>query len=192
MIQYSVNLHLTPEMHQMFVYHLCYCLKSLLLLLRKNQFFSSPKTSQQSVRKPYRPLLLFIFSLRITISKIRLSCTWIDTDMDKVLRVRHLPDTDRQQTNRQIERQKDRQIDKDRLTDRQKAKQTGRQIDRKTDRHINRLIIRQICRHYTLGSMTYAIYTDRQMKRQDIYRQRVRYRQTNRKACHEKKHIYLL
>ena len=26
---------------------------------RKNQFFSSPKTSQQSVRKPNRPLLLF-------------------------------------------------------------------------------------------------------------------------------------
>ena len=31
----------------------------LLLLLRKNYFSSSPKTSQQSVRKPYRPLLLF-------------------------------------------------------------------------------------------------------------------------------------
>ena len=31
----------------------------LLLLLRKNQFFSSPKTSQQSVRKPYRTLLIF-------------------------------------------------------------------------------------------------------------------------------------
>ena len=43
----------------MSVYHLCYCLQPLLLLLRKNYFFSSPKTSQQSVRKPYRPLLLF-------------------------------------------------------------------------------------------------------------------------------------
>ena len=31
----------------------------LLMLLRKNLFFSSPKTSQQSVRKPYRPYLLF-------------------------------------------------------------------------------------------------------------------------------------
>ena len=31
----------------------------LLLLLRKNQFSSSPKTSQQSVRKPYCPLLVF-------------------------------------------------------------------------------------------------------------------------------------
>ena len=44
----------TPEMHLMSVYHLCYCLQSLLLLLR-----NSSKTSQQSVRKPYRPLLLF-------------------------------------------------------------------------------------------------------------------------------------
>ena len=110
--------------------------------------------------------------------------------MDKVLRVRHLPDTDRQQTNRQIERQKDRQIDKDRLTDRQKAKQTGRQIDRKTDRHINRLIIRQIYRHYTLDSMIYAIYTDRQMKRQDIYRQRVR--QTDQqKSMPRKKNTFI-
>ena len=40
-------------------YHLCYCLQSLLLLLRNYKFFSSPKTSQQSVRKPNRPLLLF-------------------------------------------------------------------------------------------------------------------------------------
>ena len=31
----------------------------LLLLLRKNYFFSSPTTSQQSVRKPYCSLLLF-------------------------------------------------------------------------------------------------------------------------------------
>ena len=31
----------------------------LLLLLRKNQFSSSPKTSQQSVRKPCCPLLVF-------------------------------------------------------------------------------------------------------------------------------------
>ena len=46
------------------LYHLCYCLQSLLLLLRKNQLFSSPKTSQQSVRKPYCPLLLFNISLR--------------------------------------------------------------------------------------------------------------------------------
>ena len=52
----NVNKH---EMRQMSVYHLCYCLQSLLLFLRKIQFFSSPKTSQQSVRKPYRPLLLF-------------------------------------------------------------------------------------------------------------------------------------
>ena len=55
MSQYTVNLHLTPEMRQMSVYHLCYCLQSLLLLLRKNQFFSSPKTSQQSVRNPIAP-----------------------------------------------------------------------------------------------------------------------------------------
>ena len=33
------------------------------MLLRKNKFFSSPKTSQQSVRKPYRPLLSIQFSL---------------------------------------------------------------------------------------------------------------------------------
>ena len=59
MSQYTMNLHLTPEMRQVSVYHLCYCLQSLLLLLRKNQFFSSPITSQQSVRKPYRPLLVF-------------------------------------------------------------------------------------------------------------------------------------
>ena len=92
-----------------------------------------------------------------------------------------------------MERQKDRQIDKDRLTDRQKAKQTGRQIDRKTDRHINRLIIRQIYRHYTLDSMIYAIYTDRQMKRQDIYRQRVRQTDQHKSMPrNEKKHIYLL
>ena len=31
----------------------------LLLLLRKNQFSSSPNTAQQSVRKPYCPLLVF-------------------------------------------------------------------------------------------------------------------------------------
>ena len=38
----------------------------LLLLLRKNyKFFNSPKTSQQSVRKPNRPLLLFNISLCI-------------------------------------------------------------------------------------------------------------------------------
>ena len=59
MSQYTVDLHLTPEMHQMSVYRLCYCLQSLLLQLRKNQFFSSPKTSQQSVRKPNRPLFVF-------------------------------------------------------------------------------------------------------------------------------------
>ena len=59
MSYYTVNLHLKPGMRQMFVYYLCYCLQSLLLMLRKNQFFSSPKTSQQSVRKPYRPLLVF-------------------------------------------------------------------------------------------------------------------------------------
>ena len=59
MSQYTVNLHLTPDMHKMYVYHLCYCLQSLLLLLHKNQFSSSPKTSQQSVRKPYCPLLVF-------------------------------------------------------------------------------------------------------------------------------------
>ena len=35
----------------------------LLLLLHRNQFFSSPKTSQQSVRKTYRPLLVFYISL---------------------------------------------------------------------------------------------------------------------------------
>ena len=59
MSQYTVNLHLTTEMHQMSVYHLCYFLQSLLLLLRKNKFSKSPKTSQQSVRKPYCPLLVF-------------------------------------------------------------------------------------------------------------------------------------
>ena len=31
----------------------------LLLLLHRNSFFSSPKTSQQSVRKTYRPLIVF-------------------------------------------------------------------------------------------------------------------------------------
>ena len=56
-----MNLHLTRQRCQMSVYyHLCYRLQSLLLLLRKNQFFSCPKTSQQSVRKPYRPLLFNI------------------------------------------------------------------------------------------------------------------------------------
>ena len=59
MSQYTVNLHLTRQRCQMSVYPLCYCLQSLLLLLRKNQIFSSPKTSQQSVRKPNRPLLLY-------------------------------------------------------------------------------------------------------------------------------------
>ena len=49
-----MNLHQTPEMRQMSIYHLCYCLQSLLLLLR-----NSPKTSEQSVRKPNRPLLVF-------------------------------------------------------------------------------------------------------------------------------------
>ena len=43
----------------MSVYHLCYCLQSLFLLLRKNQFSSSLNMSQQSVRKPYCPLLVF-------------------------------------------------------------------------------------------------------------------------------------
>ena len=36
-----------------------FTLDRLPLLLRKNQSFSSPKTSQQSARKPYCPLLLF-------------------------------------------------------------------------------------------------------------------------------------
>ena len=36
-----------------------FTLDQLPLLLRKNQSFSSPKTSQQSARKPYCPLLLF-------------------------------------------------------------------------------------------------------------------------------------
>ena len=45
-----MNLHLTPEILDVIVYHLCYCLQSLILLLRKNLFFSSLKTSQQSVR----------------------------------------------------------------------------------------------------------------------------------------------
>ena len=49
MSQYTGNLHLTGQRGQVSVYHFCYCLQSLLLLLRKNQFFSSPKTSLQSV-----------------------------------------------------------------------------------------------------------------------------------------------
>ena len=34
MSQYTVNLHITRQRCQMSVYHLCYCLQSLLLLLR--------------------------------------------------------------------------------------------------------------------------------------------------------------
>ena len=37
------------------------------IFLRRNQFFSGPNTSQQSVQKPYRPLLLFNISLRQSI-----------------------------------------------------------------------------------------------------------------------------
>ena len=33
-------------------------------VVTQKQFFSSPKTSQQSVRKPYRPLILFNISLQ--------------------------------------------------------------------------------------------------------------------------------
>ena len=43
MSQYTVNLHVKPEIRQMSVYHLCYCLQSLLLLLRK--------TSSSAVQK---------------------------------------------------------------------------------------------------------------------------------------------
>ena len=58
----------------MFVYHLCYCLQSLLLLLRKNQSFSSPKTSQPSVWKTYRPLLVFYISLLGIIRTLIIPC----------------------------------------------------------------------------------------------------------------------
>ena len=59
----KVNLHLTPEMLQMFVYHLCYCLQSLLLLVRKN--VTAKCTESQSPLPSIqfslynRPLLLF-------------------------------------------------------------------------------------------------------------------------------------
>ena len=43
-------LYCTARTTQMAVYHSCYCLQSLFLLLCKNQFFCSPKTSQQSVQ----------------------------------------------------------------------------------------------------------------------------------------------
>ena len=48
-----------PPSPKMSVYYLYYCLQSLLLILRKNQFIS-PKMSQQNERNPYRPLLLIL------------------------------------------------------------------------------------------------------------------------------------
>ena len=42
----------------------------LLLLLRRNYFFSSPKTSHQSVGKTYRPLLVFYSPWKLIISNL--------------------------------------------------------------------------------------------------------------------------
>ena len=63
MSQCTVNLHLTPDMRQMSVYHLCYCLQSLLSLLRQKLVLKQSKSVTAKCTETLLPPPCIQFSL---------------------------------------------------------------------------------------------------------------------------------
>ena len=63
MRQYTVNLHLTPEMRQMSVYHLCYCLQSIIIVVTQKLVLQQSKNFRAKSTETLSPPPSIQFSL---------------------------------------------------------------------------------------------------------------------------------